>query len=51
MNRFASILLIACFLSLGSGVAERLHNAQHTAEDAAAAIKSRLARPIFPLRH
>ena len=34
MNRLAAIILVACYLALGSGAVERWHNAWHAAEDA-----------------
>src|SRR5262245_16718652 len=35
MRQFLAIILGACFLSLGTGVLEYLHNLQHEREDAA----------------
>ncbi len=34
MRRVAALVLAACFLSLGAGVTEFLHNAHHAREDA-----------------
>ena len=38
MQRFAAIVLVLCYVALGSGVAERWHNAQHEAEDAVSSL-------------
>lgn len=38
MQRFAAILLLLCYVALGSGAAEYLHNAAHAAEDVASGI-------------
>lgn len=37
MRRAAALVLAVCFLALGSGAAEFLHNAGHARDDAAAA--------------
>lgn len=34
MRRFAAILLLLCYVAVGSGAAEYWHNAEHAAEDA-----------------
>jgi hypothetical protein len=34
MQRVAAIVLVLCFIAVGSGAIEYLHNAQHAAEDA-----------------
>jgi len=34
LNRLTAIVMVLCYAALGSGAAERLHNAQHAAEDA-----------------
>ena len=49
MQRFAAIVLVLCYAALGSGVAERWHNAQHAAEDAVALSAARDAG--HPLSH
>jgi hypothetical protein len=49
MQRAAAILMILCYAALGSGAAEYLHNAEHAAEDAAAAVLARDAG--MPLDH
>jgi hypothetical protein len=43
VRRPAAILLLLCFLGLGSGVLEYLHNLQHEREDAAEAQVARAA--------
>jgi len=49
VQRFAAIVLVLCYAALGSGVAERWHNAQHAAEDAVALSAARDAG--HPLSH
>jgi hypothetical protein len=34
VRRITAILMVLCYVALGSGAMERLHNAQHAAEDA-----------------
>lgn len=56
MRRVASALLIALFLSLGSGALESLHNAAHAMEDAAedateAAFFKATGHPVLPHQH
>ena len=43
MYRFASFFLVLCFLGLGSGGMEYVHNLQHDAEDAIEDAKARAA--------
>src|SRR5579871_5962139 len=34
VHRLGAIILVACYVALGSGAVERWHNARHAAEDA-----------------
>jgi hypothetical protein len=45
MRQVAALVLAVCFLTLGSGAAEYLHNAQHEREDAASAAGDRAGAP------
>ena len=40
MRRITAILMVLCYVALGSGAMERLHNAQHATEDAKIAAPS-----------
>jgi len=52
LNRVASILLLVCFLGLGTGALDFLHQLQHAREDAVADAKAKAeGRPIFPHHH
>jgi hypothetical protein len=50
MRFVTASLLILCYLALGSGAMERLHNAQHAAEDAAQlSLASLPGAPVAPI--
>jgi hypothetical protein len=52
VHRIAAVILVFCYLALGSGAVERWHNAQHAAEDAAAiraAEDAGLPAPVIPI--
>ena len=47
VRRIAALLLVSCYLCLGSGALEYWHNAQHAAEDARmAALASAAGAPL-----
>ena len=50
VRRIAALLLVACYLCLGSGALEYWHNAEHAAEDAKmAALASEAGAPLHQL--
>ena len=52
MKRFAAILLIGCFVGLGSGALDYVHDLAHANEDAQQdAICKKMGLPILPHRH
>ncbi len=52
MNRLAAVILAFCFLTLGTGAMEYLHNLEHAREDAAeAAIAKATGQPVQEAPH
>jgi hypothetical protein len=52
LNRVAAIILLICFLGLGSGALNYVHQMQHRREDAIVDAKLRAAGlPVYPHHH
>jgi hypothetical protein len=51
VQRIGAIVLVLCFVALGSGLMQHLHNLEHAREDAAAEADARAAGAPAPEHH
>ena len=51
VRHFAAIVLLACFLALGSGALEYLHALEHQRQDSALAQRNQTPQPYRPIHN